>query len=73
MNDLSVGLFLFIIVAFVLNIFAIVENNCSEWFLDMKEYNIGVLILVFTLFSPATLMLAVIYVLSIKPFGRKEM
>ena len=72
MNDLSVGLFLFIIVAFVLNIFAIVENNCREWFLDMKEYNIGVLILVFTLFLPTTLIMAVIYILSIKPFGKKE-
>ena len=72
MNDLSVGLFLFIIVTFVLNIFAIVENNCSEWFLDMKEYNIGVLILVFTLFLPTTIMMAIIWVLSIKPFGRKE-
>ena len=72
MNDLSVGLFLFIIVTFVLNIFAIVENNCREWFSDMKEYNIGVLILVFTLFLPTTIMMAVIYILSIKPFGRKE-
>lgn len=71
MNDLSVGLFLFIIVAFVLNIFAIVENNCSEWFLDMKEYNIGVLILVFTLFIPTTIVMCLIYVLSIKPFGRR--
>ena len=71
MNDLLVGLALFIIVAFVLNIFAIVENNCSEWFLDMKEYNIGVLILVFTLFLPTTLIMALIHVLSIKPFGRR--
>ena len=71
MNDLSVGLFLFIIVAFVLNIFAIVENNCREWFLDMKEYNIGVLILVFTLFLPTTIVMCLIYVLSIKPFGRR--
>ena len=72
MNDLSVGLALFIIVAFVLNIFAIVENDCREWFSDMKEYNIGVLILVFTLFLPTTIIMAVIYVLSIKPFERKE-
>ena len=71
MNDLSVGLFLFIIVTFVLNIFAIVENNCREWFSDMKEYNIGVLILVFTLFLPTTLIMAVIYILSIKPFDKK--
>ena len=71
MNDLSVGLALFFIVAFVLNIFAIVENNCREWFNDMKDYNIGVLILVFTLFLPTTIIMALIYVLSIKPFGRR--
>ena len=71
MNDLSVGLALFIIVAFVLNIFAIVENGHSEWFSDMNEYNIGVLILVFTLFLPTTITMAIICVLSIKPFGRR--
>ena len=72
MNDLSVGLVLFFIVAFVFNIFAIVENDCREWFRDMLEYNIGVLILVFTLFLPATIIMGLIYILSIKPFGRKE-
>lgn len=71
MNDLSVGLALFCIIAIVLNIFSIVENNCREWFSDMKEYNIGVLILVFTLFLPTTIMMAIIWVLSIKPFGRR--
>ena len=72
MNDLSVGLVLFFIVAFVFNIFAIVENDCREWFRDMLEYNIGVLILVFTLFLPATIIMGLFYILSIKPFGRKE-
>ena len=72
MNDLSVGLILFFIVAFVFNIFAIVENDCVEWFRDMLEYNIGVLILVFTLFLPATIIMGLIYILSIRPFGRKE-
>ena len=72
MNDLSVGLALFIIVAFILNIFAILENGHSEWFTEMKEYNIFEFILAFTLFLPTTIMMAVIYILSIKPFGRKE-
>lgn len=72
MNDLSVGLVLFFIVAFVFNIFAIVENDCREWFRDMLEYNIGVLILVFTLFLPTTIVMCLIYILSIRPFGRKE-
>ena len=72
MNDLSVGLVLFFIVAFVFNIFAIVENDCREWFRDMLEYNIGVLILAFTLFLPATIIMGLIYILSIRPFERKE-
>ena len=72
MDYLSVGIILICIIAIVLNIFAVVENECGEWFSDMKEYNIGVLILVFTLFLPTTLMMAIIYALSIKPFKRKE-
>ena len=72
MNDLSAGLFLFLIVAFVFNIFAIVENDYREWFRDMLEYNIGVLILVFTLFLPTTILFAIIWILSIKPFKRKD-
>ena len=71
MNDLSVGLFLFIIIAFILNIFAILENGHSEWFMGMKEYNIFELILAFTLFLPTTIMMAIICVLSIKPFDKK--
>ena len=72
MNELSAVLFLFIMVAFVFNIFAIVENDCKEWFRDMMEYNIGILILIFTLFLPTTIIMGLIYVLSIKPFKRKE-
>lgn len=72
MNELLVGLILFFIVAFVFNIFAIAENDCREWFIDMLEYNIGVLILVFTLFLPTTIIMGLIYILSIKPFERKE-
>lgn len=72
MNDLSVGLILFFIVAFVFNIFAIVENDCREWFRDMLEYNIGVLILVFTLFLPTTIVMGLIYILSIRPFEKKR-
>ena len=37
----------------------------------MLEYNIGVLILVFTLFLPTTIIMGLIYILSIKPFDRK--
>ena len=72
MDYLSVGIILSCIIAIVLNIFAIVENECGEWFSDMKEYNVGVLILAFTLFLPTTITMAIIYILSIKPFGRKE-
>lgn len=71
MSDLSVGLVLFLIVVFVFNIFAIVENDCREWFRDMLEYNIGVLILIFTLFLPTTIIMGLMCVLSITPFDRK--
>ena len=71
MNDVSVGLILFFIVAFVFNIFAIVENDYREWFRDMLEYNIGVLILVFTLFLPTTIIMGLTCLLSIKPFKKK--
>lgn len=71
MSDLLVGLVLFLIVVFVFNIFAIVENDCREWFRDMLEYNIGVLILIFTLFLPTTIIMGLMCVLSITPFDRK--
>ena len=71
MSDLSVGLVLFLIAVFVFNIFAIVENDCREWFRDMLEYNIGVLILIFTLFLPTTIIMGLMCVLSITPFDRK--
>jgi hypothetical protein len=70
-SDLLVGLVLFLIVVFVFNIFAIVENDCREWFRDMLEYNIGVLILIFTLFLPTTIIMGLMCVLSITPFDRK--
>ena len=72
MNDLSVGLVLFLIVAFVFNIFAIVENDFREWFRDMLEYNIGVLILVFTLFLPTTIIMGLMCLLAVKPFEKKR-
>lgn len=71
MSYLSVGLVLFLIFVFVFNIFAIVENDCREWFIDMLEYNIGVLILIFTLFLPTTIIMGLMCVLSITPFDRK--
>lgn len=71
MSDLLVGLVLFLIVVFVFNILAIVENDCREWFRDMLEYNIGVLILIFTLFLPTTIIMGLMCVLSITPFDRK--
>jgi hypothetical protein len=70
-SDLLVGLVLFLIVVFVFNILAIVENDCREWFRDMLEYNIGVLILIFTLFLPTTIIMGLMCVLSITPFDRK--
>ena len=72
MNEVSAVLFLFIMVAFVFNVFAILENDCREWFRDMLEYNIGVLILIFTLFLPTTIIMGLMCLLSIKPFKRKE-
>ena len=72
MDYLSVGIFLFFIMAIVINIFAIVLNDCKEWFEDFREYTICELILVFTLFLPTTIILALIYILSIKPFKKRS-
>ena len=72
MDYISVGLFLFFIMAIVINILAIVLNDYKEWFEEFREYNICEILLVITLFLPTTILFALIYVLSIKPFERKE-
>ena len=56
----------------VLNMCAILGADYEEWFKEFKEYNICEFILLFTLLLPTTILFAFIYVLSIKPFKRKE-
>lgn len=72
MDYISVGLFLFFIMVIVINILAIVLNDYKEWFEEFREYSICELILVFTLFLPTTIIFALIYVLSIKPFKKRR-
>lgn len=70
MNDLSVGLILFFIVAIVFNILAIVSADFKEWFEEFREYNVCEFILLFTLFLPTTILFALFWILSIKPFKK---
>ena len=70
MDYISVGLF-FITVG-VLNIFAIITADYKEWFEEFREYNICEFLLLLTLLLPTTVLFALICVLSIKPFDRKE-
>lgn len=72
MDYLSVGLVLLFITIAVLNIFAITTADYKEWFEEFREYNICEFILLLTLLLPTTVLFALIYILSIKPFGRKE-
>lgn len=72
MDYLSVGLALFFITLGVFNIFAITLADYEEWFKEFREYNICEFILLFTLLLPTTIIFSVLYVLSIKPFKRKE-
>ena len=72
MDYISVGLFLFFIMAIVINIFAIVLNDYKEWFEEFREHNVCEFALLLTLLLPTTILFALIYVLSIKPFNRKE-
>ena len=71
MDYISVGLFLFFIMATVINILAIVLNDYKEWFEEFRECNICELILGFTLFLPTTILFALVCVLSIKPFKKR--
>lgn len=54
----------------VLNIFVTNENYnyYKDWFGSLKECTIAELILIFILFLPTTIVMALIYILSIKPF-----
>ena len=63
-----------ILVWIVINIFAINENldYYKDWFDCLKDCNILELILIFTFWLPTTIVMGLIYVLSIKPFNRKE-
>lgn len=72
MDYISVGLVLFFITIGVLNIFAIITADYKEWFEEFREYNICEFALLLTLLLPTTILFALIYILSIKPFGRKE-
>jgi H+/Cl- antiporter ClcA len=72
MDYLSVGLILFFIVIGVFNIFAIISADYKEWFNEFREYNICEFILLLTLLLPTTILFALIYILSIKPFSGKD-
>ena len=72
MDYLSVGLALLFITVVILNIFAIISADYKEWFEEFREYNICEFLLLLTLLLPTTIIFAFIYVLSIKPFKRKE-
>ena len=71
MSDILIIIFI-LIVCLVLNIFAIVLNDYKEWFEEFREYNVCKFILLFTLFLPTTILFALFWILSIKPFERKE-
>lgn len=71
MSDILIIIFV-LIVCLVLNIFAIVLNDYKEWFEEFREYSVCELILVFTLFLPTTILFLLFWILSIKPFERKE-
>ena len=65
--------FVFAIVLLVgLNMCAILGANYKEWFEEFREYNVCEFALLLTLLLPTTILFALIYVLSIKPFNRKE-
>lgn len=61
-----------LIVDLVLNIFAIVLEDYKEWFEGFREYNICEFILLFTLFLPTTILFALFWILSIKPFKKRS-
>lgn len=63
-----------ILIWIVINIFTINENldYYKDWFNSLKDCNILELILIFTFWLPTTIVMGLIYVLSIKPFDRKE-
>ena len=71
MDYTSVGLILLFITLVVLNIFAMVSADYKEWFEEFREYNICELILLITLLLPTTVLFALIWILSIKPFKKK--
>ena len=71
MDYISVGLILLFITLGVLNIFAITSADYKEWFEEFREYNICEFVLLFTLFLPTTVLFALIWILSIKPFKKK--
>ena len=63
-----------ILIWIVINIFTINENldYYKDWFNSLKDCNILELILIFTFWLPTTIVMGLIYVLSIKSFDRKE-
>ena len=61
-----------LIIYLALNMLTIVSADFKKWFKDFREYNICEFILLFTLFLPTTILFALFYILSIKPFGRRE-
>ena len=72
MDYLSVGLILFFITVGIFNVFSITLADYREWFEEFREYNICEILLLFTLLLPTTILFAIIWILSIKPFKRKD-
>ena len=66
-------LFIFAIILLCgLNLCAILGADYREWFEEFREYNICEILLLFTLLLPTTILFTIIWILSIKPFKRKD-
>lgn len=61
-----------IIILCVLNLCAILGADYREWFEEFREYTVCEILLLLTLLLPTTIIFAMIWMLSIKPFKRKD-
>lgn len=68
---MDIWLALLFITLGVLNVFSVTMADYKEWFEEFREYNVCEFILLFTLFLPTTILFALFWILSIKPFSRK--
>lgn len=70
-DNMNAILMFALIIYLALNMLAIIVSaDFKEWFEEFREYNVCEFILLFTLFLPTTILFALFWILSIKPFKK---